>query len=176
MKRIISVQEVMETNVLKTDIDTTAAKAAKSMAMRDVGSIIIVQGGKPYGILTERDLLIKVVAEDLRPSAVRVGKIMSKPLITVPPEMDLVDAARLMAKNKIRRLPVLKKGKLVGVLSASDITATLPELSEMVDVPNEPLKENIGESVCENCGEFTTELHEANGKFVCENCREAMSE
>jgi len=176
MKRVISVREAMETDVLKADVNTTVARAAKVMAQRGVGSIIIVQGDKPYGILTERDLLMKVVAEDLKPSTIRVGKIMSKPLITTTPETDIVDAARLMAKNKIRRLPVMKKGKLVGVLSASDITAISPELTELVEVPNEPPAGKIEESVCENCGEFTTELYEVNGKFVCENCRESMSE
>jgi signal-transduction protein with cAMP-binding, CBS, and nucleotidyltransferase domain len=166
----------METHVLTADVSTTIAKAAKMMAERNVGSIIITQGKKPLGILTERDLLMKVVSEDLRPSKVKVEKIMSKPLITVTPDTDMVDAARTMASRKIRHLPVVENGRLVGILTASDITARSPELAEVVEVAEGSASESIGQSVCEACGELTTDLYEVNGKWVCENCRDSMSE
>ena len=81
MKRVVSVMDAMTKKVLTASPNTTVAKAAKMMAERGVGSIIIVRGKKPVGILTERDLLMKVVSVDLIPSRVHVGKIMSAPII-----------------------------------------------------------------------------------------------
>ncbi|MDI6884062.1 MAG: CBS domain-containing protein [Hadesarchaea archaeon] len=174
MKRIVSVREAMAGKVLTASPTTTVAKAAKMMAERDVGSIIIVKDKKPVGILTERDLLMKVVSLDLKPSTVKVGKIMSTPITTILPDADITEAARIMARNKIRRLPVIERGKLVGILTASDITAISPELTEVMARPEVPASEAIEESVCEVCGEVTTSLYEVNGMWVCENCRDTM--
>lgn len=174
VKRIVSVREAMAGKVLTAGPTTTVAKAAKKMAERGVGSIIIVKGKKPMGILTERDLLMKVVSFDIKPSTVKIGKIMSAPIMTIAPDTDIIDAARTMARNKIRRLPVVEHGKLVGVITASDITAISPELTEIVARPVVPAGEAIEESVCEACGEVTTGLYEVNGTWVCENCRDTM--
>lgn len=174
MKRVVSVREAMTGKVLIASPNTTVAKAAKMMAERGVGSIIIVKSKKPVGILTERDLLMKVIGTDLKPSTVRVEKVMSAPIISIGPDIDITDAARMMAKNKIRRLPVVEHGKLVGIITASDITAISPELTEVVARPEMPAGEEIEESVCEVCGEVTTSLHEVNGMWVCENCRDTM--
>jgi CBS domain-containing protein len=96
MKRVVSVMDAMEKKVLTASPTTTVAKAAKMMASRGVGSIIIVKGKKPVGILTERDLLMKVLSLDLVPSKVHVGKIMSTPVITISPNTDITEAARVM--------------------------------------------------------------------------------
>lgn len=174
MKRIVSVRDAMARKVLTATPNTTVAKAAKMMAERGVGSIIIVKSKKPVGILTERDLLMKVVSTDLRPSKVRVGKIMSAPVLSIGPDADVTEVARRMARSKIRRLPVVERGKLVGIVTASDITAISPELIEVVSRPEVPARESIEESVCEACGEVATSLYEVNGMWVCENCRDTM--
>jgi CBS domain-containing protein len=174
MKRMVSVQDAMEKRVLTATSNTTVAKAAKMMADRGVGSIIIVRGKKPIGILTERDLLMKVLSVDLVPSKVRVGKIMSAPIISISPNADITEAARVMAKNNIRRLPVVDQGELVGIITASDIAAISPQLTDAITHPEVPAGEEIEESVCEACGEVTTSLYEVNGMWVCENCRDAM--
>lgn len=176
MKRIVPVKEAMRANVLTAIRSTPVSKAAKLMAEQDVGSIVIVEEKKPVGILTERDLLMKVVSEDLKPSTVRVGRIMSAPIIAVGPDMDIVEAARMMASHKIRRLPVVEGGKLVGIVTSADITAISPALSEIMARPEHTPEERIEESVCEVCGEVTTDLFEVNGMWVCENCRDTMSE
>ena len=172
MKRIVSVRDAMTGKVLTAAPNTTVAKAAKLMAERGVGSIIVVKSKKPVGILTERDLLMKVVSLNLMPSKVRVGKIMSAPIQTIEPETDITDAARIMARSKIRRLPVVERGGLIGILTASDITAISPELIGVVTGPEMPAREEIEQSVCEVCGEVTTALHEVNGMWVCEHCRD----
>ena len=165
----------MTGKVLTATPETTVARAAKLMAERGVGSIIIVKSKKPVGILTERDLLLKVVSLDLKPSSVKVGKIMSAPIITISPDADITEAARTMARGKIRRLPVVERDELIGIVTESDITAISPELTEVVAHPEVPAGEEIEESVCEVCGEVTTALYEVNGMWVCENCRDTMS-
>lgn len=174
MKPVVSVMDAMAKKVLTASPNTTVAKAAKMMAERGVGSIIIVKGKKPVGILTERDLLMKVVSVDLVPSRVHVGKIMSAPIISISPNADITEAARTMAKNNVRRLPVVEHGKLIGIVTASDITAISPQLTDVVAHQEVPAKEEIEESVCEVCGEVTTGLYEVNGMWVCENCRDTM--
>jgi len=79
-----------------------------------------------------------------------------------------------MAHGKIRRLPVVEKGILIGILTASDITAISPELTELVSHPEMLEREEVGQSVCEVCGEVTTALSEVNGMWVCENCRDTI--
>lgn len=174
MKRVVSVRDAMTDKVLTAGPNTTVAQAAKLMAERGVGSIIIVKSKKPIGILTERDLLMKVVSLNLMPSKVKVGKIMSTPILTIGPDADITEAAGMMARSKIRRLPVVERGALIGILTASDITAISPELIGVVSGPEVPAREEIEQSVCEVCGEVTTALYEVNSMWVCENCRDTM--
>jgi len=176
MKRNVPVSEAMTEKVLTTAATTSVAQAAKLMAERGVGSIIVVKGKEPVGILTERDLLMKVVSVDAKPSTVRVSKVMSSPVITISPETDITDAARTMVRNKIRRLPVVERGRLTGIITASDITMISPELMEVLPSRAEvPRGEEVEESVCEVCGEVTASLHEVNGMWVCDNCRDFLS-
>ena len=175
MKRVVLVRDAMTERVLTAGPRTSVARAAKLMSERGVGSIVIVKSRRPVGILTERDLLMKVVAEDLKASKVKVGEVMSSPVITVGPDADVVEAAKLMVKNRIRRLPVVEGGELVGIVTASDITAVAPELlSVLPERPELPPREEIEESVCEVCGEVTSSLYEVNGMWVCENCRDFL--
>ena len=164
----------MTEKVITATPNTTVARAAKIMAERGIGSIIIAKSRNPVGILTERDFLMKVVSMDLKPSKVRVGKIMSTPIITIDPDADVTEAAMTMVRNRIRRLPVVEQGKLVGILTTSDLTAISPRLAEMVTHPEVPVREEIEQSVCEICGEVRTTLYEVNGMWVCENCRDTM--
>lgn len=166
-------REAMTEKVLTATPDTTVAKAAKLMSQRGVGSIVIVKGKRPVGILTERDVLQKVVSADLRSSKIRVGKIMSKPLVTIHPDVETTEAARVMVRNRIRRLPVVQQGTLVGIITASDLTS-IPSLGEEVERPEIPAREEIEQSVCEVCGEVTSALYEINGMWVCENCRDFL--
>lgn len=164
----------MTAKVLTTGLNTSVAKAAKLMAKNSVGSIVVVQSKKPVGILTERDLLMKVLSADLKPSKIPVKKIMSQPVVTITPDTDIADAVRIMARNGIRRLPVVEHGKLVGIITTMDIMKISPEILES-GFRAEGSKEEIEESVCESCGEVTTQLYEVNGMWVCETCRDSMT-
>lgn len=164
----------MTEKVVTAPPNTNVAQAAKTMAKHGIGCVIIVKSKKPVGILTERDLLMKVVSHDLVPSKIRVDKIMSKPVSTITPDVDINEAARIMAQNKIRRLPVIQEGRLVGIITSSDFITIAPQLTEYVTHPEMPPPEAIEQSVCESCGELKTSLFEVNGMWVCEDCRDAM--
>lgn len=174
MRNRILVGEIMTKEVLTIGPNSSVMKAAKMMAERSVGSIVVVEKEKPVGIVTERDLLMKVISADLKPSRIPVKKIMTKPVITTTPQTDIVDAVRLMARHRIRRLPVVDGGKLVGIITTRDIMRISPELLEANMTQPMATGERIEGSVCEVCGEFTTHLYEVNGMWVCESCRDEM--
>jgi flavin prenyltransferase len=124
--QIHRVRDVMTPNVLVTTPGTTAMDAAKLMASEDRGSIVVLDNGSPAGIVTERDLFKKVVAIGLLPKDVLVRDIMSSPLISANPDQSLKSAANLMNEKKIRRLPVVEKDRLVGILTAADLARLEP--------------------------------------------------
>ena len=97
----------MKRNPTMIGIEATVAMAAKAMCQEEVGSVIILDHNKPIGIVTEEDINCKVVAKDLKPSKVHVNEIMSTPLITVSADKTFGDAAHMMVKHKVRRLPVV---------------------------------------------------------------------
>lgn len=106
-------------------LDATIEAAARRMKRVNKGCLVVVEKKKPVGIITERDLVQRVIAKKLSPAKVRVSKIMSKPLVTVGPEALVSDAATLMAKNKIRRLVVTEGTRLAGILTVTDFARYL---------------------------------------------------
>lgn len=175
MKRSVPVKDAMTVKVVTVGPSKTVAKAAEMMTENGIGSLVIVRKSKPIGIVTERDLLEKVVSSDLKPSEVRVSNVMSKPLITATPNDDMLDAMRTMVKNRIRRLPVVKGEELVGIVTAQDVTEVSPQILEVLPEHEEiEPKEEVEESVCEVCGEARKSLSEWNGKWICDECRDYL--
>ena len=115
----------MRTSVVTVEEGMSVAEASLSMYKKGEGCAIVLRQGKPFGILTERDVTWKVAAKGLDPKSVRVAEVMSKPLITVDPNADLTEAAKVMRKHKIRRLAVVRKGVLHGLLTAQDVSRNL---------------------------------------------------
>ena len=114
-----TVKDFMTTNVITIDVNETALYAAKLMHQQDVGDLVVTEGNVPKGIVTERDLVRRVMALK-KPFETKVSEIMSNPLITIEDNASLRDAARKMVNYKIRRLPVTKNTALVGIIVASD--------------------------------------------------------
>lgn len=114
-----SVKDIMTKDVVSIDVNNSIFDAAELMSSNQLGCLVIMDGELPVGIVTERDMVRRVVAKKL-PLNVKISEIMSKSLITIDPNTSLKEAARVMSTNKIRRLPVLKKNKLVGIVVASD--------------------------------------------------------
>ncbi len=114
-----TVRDFMTANVITIDVKETVLYAAKLMYQQDVGDLVVMDGVVAKGIVTERDLVRRVIAQK-KTLETKVSEIMSSPLITIDQEASLRDAARKMVKYRIRRLPVTKKNVLVGIIAASD--------------------------------------------------------
>jgi CBS domain-containing protein len=117
-----SIKDVMTSNPCTIDAGKSVAYAAKMMKDEDVGLAPIVEGDKLVGMLTDRDIAIRVVAEGKNPEQVTVEEVASKQVVTIDPQQDLAEALRIMAKHQVRRLPVVEEdGRLVGVVAQADI-------------------------------------------------------
>jgi CBS domain-containing protein len=119
-----TVKHFMTTNVITIDAQKTVLEAAKLMHQQGVGDLVVMEGKMPKGIVTERDLVRRVMAQK-KPLETKVSEIMSAPLITIDEDASLKDAARKMIRNKIRRLAVIKKNELVGIVATSDFARHL---------------------------------------------------
>ena len=170
----IPLREVMKTNPVMIDIEATAAKVAKTMCEEEVGSVIILRHNKPIGIVTEEDLACKVVAKDLKPSTVHVNDIMSTPLITVSAEKTVGDAARMMVKHKVRRLPIIDEHKtVIGIVTVRDLLTVSNELNELLtDLVEINREELVEQGMCNRCSQMSDDLKRVDNVMLCPRCRE----
>jgi CBS domain-containing protein len=122
-----SIRDVMSSNPCAIDADKPVAHAAKMMKQEDVGLAPVVEGDRLVGTLTDRDIVLRVVAEGKDPQTVTAREVASTDLITIDPQQDLDEALRLMASKQVRRLPVVEEGRLVGVLAQADIAREAEE-------------------------------------------------
>lgn len=174
----VTVHDAMTSKVLTADPKTSVAKAASIMARYKIGCLIVKSRSKPEGLITESDIISKVVSKDLKASDITIGEVMSKDLISISPGSELNEAARIMVKNSIRRLPVINEGKLVGILTSSDVLMVSPELTEiLVEAARmQDMDDSYSQGpypvpgACEGCGNFMDDLIEDDGKFLCEDC------
>ena len=121
----MKVSDAMDEEIVTVDESISVAEAAARISEKGKGCAIVLKQCRPVGMVTERDITYKVVAKGLNPKKVRVSEIMSEPLVEVDPDADLVTAAKIMDEHKIRRLAVVRKGILYGVISALDIARNL---------------------------------------------------
>ena len=116
-----SIQDAMTANPTTIEPGTSAREAAKLMKAEDIGSLPIVEDGRLVGMITDRDLAIRILAEG-KDAETPGGEIASKDVVTIDPQQSLEEAARLMAEHQIRRIPVVEEdGKLVGILAQADV-------------------------------------------------------
>lgn len=136
-----NVREVMTPGVRTVSPSQSLAEAAELMKSEDVGSVPVVAEGRLAGILTDRDIVIRAVAERRDPQTVKVDEIASSGvLVTVEPEQDLDEALALMARHRVRRLPVVEEGRLVGMLAQADVALEAKEkkVGETVEEISQP--------------------------------------
>jgi CBS domain-containing protein len=115
------VKDVMTQNPTSCNPSATVVDAAKVMASEDVGSVPLVKDGRLAGVVTDRDIVVRVLAEGRDPNSTTVGEIASSDLETVSPDDDLNTALRKMASSKVRRLPVVDGDELVGIVAQADV-------------------------------------------------------
>ena len=146
------VKDVMSSPVITVNEDSTVEEAAKLMAEYNIGCVIVTKdNGKPVGIITENDLVRRVVSKNLRPSEVKSKEVMSSPLITIDPEKTVMEP------------------ELIEIIE------------EKARIENDNLSEEMGESVpmagyCDYCGQWSENLKEVEGKFLCDECRIELRE
>lgn len=124
----LRLEDVMSSPVETVLPDATAAEAARRLEAANVGSLVVCDDGRPVGIVTESDM-VGLVARDADTETLSVREVMSSELVTAPPEMGLEEAARLLADNDIRRLPVCDEDGLVGIVTTTDLSYYLPHLA-----------------------------------------------
>ncbi len=109
--------------VVSVDPDCTVSEAVKVMCRTKVGAVIVFEHQVPVGLFTERDVMHRVVAVDADPKSMRVKEVMTSPFASGTPDLEIHEAAEMMSQNRIRHLPVMQGGQLMGVISSGDILA-----------------------------------------------------
>lgn len=182
------VKDVMISPVITVEEIASADKVACLMLDNKVGCVIVVdKAGNPIGIITERDLVVRVLAKNIEASNAKAKSIMTAPLTTVDPDTAVTEAARMMSRKDIRRLGVLYKSKLVGIVSSKDILDVMPELLEIMQErsrieggsvlePTEEIEEAPFAGDCDRCESYSENLKNVGGKYLCEDCRAEETE
>jgi CBS domain-containing protein len=174
------VKDAMSSPVFTVDEKLTVDKAAGLMDQHELGCVIVTgKDEKPIGIITEKDMVSHVVAKNILPRKLTAKDVMSKPLMTIGSEITLSEAARTMSRLNIRRLGVMYKGNLVGIISSKDILSVTPELIEIISetarIENPSAEETVESAplagYCDRCAAWSDSLKEMEGEFLCEDCR-----
>jgi len=121
----LTVKDVMVRDLITIKASASAMEAAEIMDKYDIGCLIVVEGTKPIGIVTERDMLKRVLLLKRDPRKTRVKNIMSRPLIVSTPKTEIRDAVRVMNERRIKKLPVIEDGNLLGLVSLTDVVRSL---------------------------------------------------
>ena len=181
MSREVIVKEAMKTNIAIVNTTTSVLEAAKLMKDRKIGNVLVVENKQPIGILTESDILKKVVAEGKNAGDVIVRDVMSTPVIVIDPYVTLEDAMKTMGKCNVRRLPVIENDELIGIITQKDISRMSPVLHEIsrewydITVRDEAhLKKQVFSGKCEDCGTLSANLKNVDGRLLCDDCSDAL--
>jgi len=114
------IREIMSKRVVTIDEGKSAIEAARLMTEKGIGSLMVTKEGKIIGIITERDLVVRVLAKGVDPRTTKVEEVMTKPIITSTPDTPIADVIKLMSRYKIRRVPIVENETLVGIVTAYD--------------------------------------------------------
>ena len=181
MSHEVIVKEAMKTNLAIVKPEITVFEAAQMMKKRKIGNVLVVQGKLLVGILTESDIIKKVVAEGKKPKDVKVEEVMSTPVIVIDPYSNLEEAMKTMGKCNIRRLPVIEDDKLIGIITQKDISKISPILHEIsrewydITVRDETFyKKQVFSGKCEDCGTLSPNLKNVDGRLLCDDCIDAL--
>jgi CBS domain-containing protein len=137
---VTQIRDVMSGRPTTCEPQATVVEAARLMASQDVGPIPVVEGERLVGLVTDRDLVVRVLAEARDPQSTTIGDIASTDLVTISPDDSLDQALKLLASHQVRRLPVVEGERLVGVVAQADIArhAEEVETGEVVEQISQP--------------------------------------
>ncbi len=125
---MVAVREVMSKQVVNIDLKRSVYEAALILRARKLGCLIVTENSEAVGVISERDIVERLVCENRDASTTPVEEVMSWPLITGSPNWTLEEAARVMTEKKIKKLPIVEKGEVVGILTDTDIMRSAPKL------------------------------------------------
>lgn len=174
----VLVKDIMTKNPLRIDGNENVQKAAKLMSDHRIGTVIVMKGNKPVGILTDTDLTKRIVATSKDPKKVKIFDIMSTPLIFSSPGDKVSDVVYKMKKHRIKRIPIIDNKNLVGVLTTTDIARNVPEMMDLLEArllmrqSMPTLEESNTSGICEICGNYSDNLVLDNDQWACEECKE----
>lgn len=176
-RKNVVVREVMNSPVITGFEEETIENIAQRMSDCKISSVIIMNGQKPTGIVTEHDIITKVVTKNETPSEVQVKEIMSSPLLTISDEKTVIEATKFMRNMNIKKLGVVDEEKLMSVLSITDIVSVIPEIYAIITeksriIANESsVKTAHLANICDTCDQWFDGLHIVDGKYLCHDCK-----
>jgi CBS domain-containing protein len=129
-----TVNEVMTADPRTVAPGDSLVDAARHMKEADAGAVVVEQDGRPTGILTDRDIVVRCIAEGGDPSQTRVADVASEASVTISPDQQASEAARLMREHDVRRIPVVQDGRLAGIVSMGDLAVALDDESALADI------------------------------------------
>lgn len=174
---MVKVADIMKRSVVTIDPDLTLADVAKIMTNNRIGSVIVMNRAKPVGIVTDDDI-VGAIARGRDPKNIRVRSLKKRlRFVTASPDENVLKVTKKMVKTGVKRVPVIKDGKLVGIVSDKEVLLMSPEL---VNVLSEKLKMRVDSvaspdqeisGICERCEAYADNLRNVDGRWVCEECR-----
>ena len=179
----ILVKEIMSKPAVTIDYNKTAKAAGQLMRKKRIGFLVATKRGKAIGIISDADLINKIIVKEASARKKKIKDLMSKPLITISPNEDVLEAVKKIKKNNVHRLPVVSKGKVVGVISLTDIARSSPEMYYLLEYRREMkkhpiiIKEQITSGICDSCGNYSEHLKKMmDGRWMCETCQDEQLE
>ena len=139
----LKIENIMIKDVISAEETVPIKKAVEIMSLNEIGCLIVMKKEKPVGIVTERDILKRVLFESKDPEKTKISEIMSKPLIVGKPQMELEQAVNLMVEQKIKKLPITQGGKLVGLITLTNILQFQPQLLRLYKTLSDEIANTI---------------------------------
>ena len=178
MKTGYKVYDCMTTKPISVSSDITLEECAKVMDKNHVGALVIKDNHESKGLITEQDIVRKVIANGINPINRKVKEFMETKLMTISPNDDIYDALIKMRDSNIRHLPVVDKGKMTGLLTLKDILKIEPQLFELLvekfeirEETRKPINRIIpNEAICQGCGAYAEDVKKVKGLLLCERC------
>ncbi|MCD5425894.1 MAG: CBS domain-containing protein [Methanosarcinaceae archaeon] len=175
----LPVRDVMSEKIVSIDFKSNAQCIAQKMSKHNINNIVIKKNDVVVGIITEKDLVQKILAKDIKPSTVCAENIMSAPIISIKSSENVIIAAQKMIKSNIRRLVVMENNSIIGIVTDKDILALSPDLNfilkNLIAINSEeyfPKNSEIESGICEQCSVFSNDLSIIGGNILCESCRD----
>ncbi len=176
----VLVSEIMAKNIAVIDSEASIQKASQILRKRNIHGLVVVSGKSAAGMLTDKDIISKVVAENKSSRGVKVKDVMSPKLIVAKPTDTIAQATRVMFANDASRLPVIDdKGELVGIITVRDMLRIYPGITDILNEelgikePDTIPERTTIEGRCEECDNIAEDLVEVDGRWLCPDCSES---